>query len=77
MDGHTTFVLSYSEPPAHVGPVPNEPPTQTMQTQLLIGLLLAPVFVASCANKPEARNAPSSTAVPNAPKVVFEIEGMT
>jgi len=47
-----------------------------MQKQLLIGLLLAPVF-ASCANEPEARDATSSAAVPTAPKVVFDVEGMT
>jgi hypothetical protein len=48
-----------------------------MQKQLMIGLLLAPVFAASCANEPEARDATSSAAVPTAPKVVFEVEGMT
>jgi hypothetical protein len=48
-----------------------------MRTQLLIGLLLAPVLVASCANNPEERDSATSAAVPTAPNVVFEVEGMT
>jgi len=48
-----------------------------MQKQLLIGLLLVPAFAASCANNAETRNAANSAAVPTAPKVVLDIEGMT
>jgi hypothetical protein len=77
MDGHTPSVVSYPLTPTTLGSALHEPPTQTMQKLLMIGLLLAPVFVASCANNPEAHDATSSAAVPTAPKVVFDVEGMT
>ncbi|MEZ6014966.1 MAG: hypothetical protein R3F49_07630 [Planctomycetota bacterium] len=48
-----------------------------MRNQLLIGLLLVPAFATSCANTDETRHAAESAAVPNAPKLVFEVEGMT
>ncbi len=48
-----------------------------MRNQLLIGLLLVPAFAASCANTDETRTATESAAQPNAPKVVFELPGMT
>ena len=43
----------------------------------MIGLLLAPVLVASCANEPETYDSTDSAAMPNAPKIVFDVEGMT
>ena len=54
-----------------------DPTQQTMKLQILIGLLLVPAFAASCANTDETRTATESAAQPNAPKVVFELPGMT
>lgn len=53
---------------------PTEPPHTPMKLQLLAGLVLAPAFVASCANTTETHDAATSAATP---KVVFNVEGMT